>query len=472
MRLRPPLPLVAILFACAPSITSAETQQIAILHDNDLHGHLRSFCYVELSRGSDERCGVGGAARRASLIVRLRAHSKAPTALVDVGDTSTRGPLATEYEGQDEIAAMNAIGYDLAALGNNEFKLKDGVDQADAAGAQAALQRLIAQSRFPWLCANVTDARGDFIKGVKPFVVRRMGRLRVAFLGLTTLKSVRYPQTKGLTFEDPVAAAARWVPKARAEADVVIAVTHLGVAGDQDLARRTRGIDAIVGGDSHTFLYAPLHERNLDDQPVPIVQDGEFGANLGDLQLTFQRRRDRSWALVRDRGRLIPIDRRTAAKPAVAAIVERYAAPLDAVVGAAPPPAADVARRKTQTAEILAAAWRSATGADIGLEPEDAPYEVFRTPQVTRYQVHAILPFHQNVSTLELTGVELKALLQAPPKPFLGALRVTIRPDQIEESKRYSIAMVDAAAQTLGLSGARDSGRETRASLEAYLSRP
>src|SRR5581483_9400380 len=101
------------------------------LHDNDIHGHLREFCYTEVAKTKDEHCHIGGAARRATLIHRLRDNAPYPVLVVDSGDTTTRGPLATQYEGVDEIAAMNALHYDLAALGNNEFKLKDAADIHD-----------------------------------------------------------------------------------------------------------------------------------------------------------------------------------------------------------------------------------------------------------------------------------------------------------------------------------------------------
>src|SRR5581483_8312617 len=149
----------------AAGAAQAATQSLTILHDNDIHGHLRGFCYVEVAKGPEEHCGIGGAARRATLVKRLRTAAKAPTLLIDSGDTSTRGPLETQYEGLDEVAAMNAIGYDLAAIGNNEFKLEDAEDAHDAAGAQAALAKLIRQSRFPWICANATEADGSPLPG-------------------------------------------------------------------------------------------------------------------------------------------------------------------------------------------------------------------------------------------------------------------------------------------------------------------
>jgi 2',3'-cyclic-nucleotide 2'-phosphodiesterase (5'-nucleotidase family) len=462
------LALVAGL-ALSATAAAAETQTLVILHDNDLHGHLRSYCYVETGVRSTEACGVGGAARRATLIAALRRKATAPVLVIDAGDTSTRGPLATQYEGLDEVAAMNAIGYDMAAIGNNEFKLRDALDKDDAPAAQAALHRLITASKFPWLCANVTDDKGQLLDGAKPFVVRKVGRLKVAFLGLTTLKSVRYSQTKDLHFQDPVEAAAVWIPKARAEADVVIAVTHLGVDGDQRLAHQSHGLSAIVGGDSHTFLYQELNEPDLDGKPVPVVQDGEFGADLGELKLKFERTGDGPWTLVHSEDRLIPVNAAIAPNHRIAALVEHYAAPLDVRVGELPDIAPDYLGRKRQTAEVLAAAWRSATGADVGLEPEDAPYDAFRTRRVTRYQVRAILPFHEDVVTVSLTGAALQGLLAAKPRPFVGALHLTLSPEAIDPAKSYRVAMVRAVTELIGVAGAEDSGEETRDALEHYL---
>lgn len=443
------------------------TQSLTILHDNDIHGHLRSFCYVEVAKGPDEHCGVGGAARRATLIRRLRARAVHPTLLVDTGDTTTRGPLATEYEGVDEIAAMNAIGYDLAEVGNNEFKLKDAEDAHDAAGAQASLQRLIEQSRFPWICANATEADGSPLPGVKPFIVRRIGRLRVAFLGLTTGRSASYPQTKGLVITDPVAAAKVWIPRARAEADVVIALTHIGVADDQRLVHETWGIDAVVGGDSHTYLYQPIEWKNADGQVVPIVQDGEFGVRLGKFDLTFEGDRASGWRLVRYADELIAVDPSLKPDPAVARLAERYARRLDVTVGRIDTIGATPAERAALTAEALAAAWKSAAGTDVGLQPEGDLFESFRTHVVTRYQVHAIVPFHDTVWKGEISGQRLKDLL-AHPSRLGGRMHATLAADDIDPGKTYTVATTDFVAQA-AMPGGKDTGEDARQAVEAWL---
>jgi len=446
---------------------TAATQSLTILHDNDIHGHLRAFCYVEVAKGPDEHCDVGGAARRATLVRKLRAAAHAPTLLIDSGDTTTRGPLATEYEGVDEIAAMNAIGYDLAAVGNNEFKLKDAADVHDAAGAQAELARLVRHSHFPWICANASEADGSPLPGVKPYIVKRIGKLRVAFLGITTQRSQNYPQTKGLTFTDPVEAAKLWVPKARAEADVVIVVSHIGVFDDQRVARGTRGIDAIVGGDSHTYLYKLLEEKNLDGALVPIVQDGEFGVRLGVFDLAFEGDHAHGWRLTHYADRLDAVDAALKPDPAVAALVERYARPLDVVVGQLGPIGATPAERTALTAQDLAAAFKLAAGADIGLQPEGAMFEVFRTHQVTRFQVHAIVPFHDTVWKGEITGAKLKGML-AKPNALGGVAHATIATADIDPAKTYSVGTTDFVAQ-LALGGGTDTGVDARAAVEAWF---
>jgi len=155
------------------SINQPNQLILTVLHDNDLHGHLLPFAYTERGISQIEQASVGGAARRATLIRQLRAQIKNPTMLVDSGDIFTRGPLCNAYEGIADTEAMNAIGYDLAAIGNNEFKAKDAVDQNDASGAQAALLQVIKRSRFPWICANATDAKGAFGPGLS----RRSGRI-------------------------------------------------------------------------------------------------------------------------------------------------------------------------------------------------------------------------------------------------------------------------------------------------------
>jgi 2',3'-cyclic-nucleotide 2'-phosphodiesterase (5'-nucleotidase family) len=317
---------------------AGDTWQLTILHTNDLHGWMQPFDYTltnlrflksEFVDPKFAGANRGGLARRATLIAALRKEIAHPVVLIDAGDVFTRGPWQTAHMGVPEIAAYNRMGYEMLCVGNNEFK---GTGDT---GSQAVLLGLMRQSAFPWLAANVTVGdTGVPVEGLHPFIVRRYGAVRVGFLGLTAPRARDYTQTKGWRIEDPIDAAKRWVPIARKECDILIAVTHLGVDLDVQLAGKVEGIDAIVGGDSHTFLPTPKTVANPRGLDVPIVQDGAYGVCLGRLDLTFEKT-DGGWLLRKAVGVLLPVDATVKEDPEIKRLLDQWLSPSKAVDKAA-----------------------------------------------------------------------------------------------------------------------------------------
>ena len=440
---------------------------LTVLHTNDLHGHVVPFAYTEKERSPVEQPSVGGAARRATLVRQLRRQIKNPVVLVDAGDTFTRGPLTTTYEGLADVEAMNAVGYELAAIGNNEFKAKDAIEQDDAAGAQAALLQVVKRSRFPWLCANATDSRGALLEGVQPYVVREWNDVRVGFLGLTAPRSAFYPQTRGWKITDPIAAANTWIPRARAHCDVLIAVTHLGVDLDRALVAKTRGLDAVVGGDSHTFLYQAVEARNLDGARVPIVQDGEWGVNLGRFDLRFHKDDAGKWSLGGYDYRLLPVGPQLKEAPDVAAVIAPYLRPFQEVVGRLDRIGATPKERQQVVDRLLAAAMHAHSGADLAMTPEDANnQDLFHSPVVRRLDVFTVFPFRNHVVVAELTGAEI--LRQSRLKPTV----LTRDAAALQPGRTYRVAMTDFDARagfTLPTNSWKDTGVDVREAIIAYL---
>lgn len=415
---------------------------LTILHDNDLHGHLLPFAYTETGRNNLEKPSVGGAARRATLIRRLRSDIKNPTFLVDSGDIATRGPLTTRYEGIADVDAMNVIGYELAAIGNNEFKLKDGVDRFDSTGAESALLLVIKRSRFPWICANVLDCNGSPLEGVQPYVVRVFDGVRVGFLGLTTSRSQSYPQTRGWKFIDPITAAKEWVPKARKNCDILIAVTHIGVDEDTLLATQTAGIDAIIGGDSHTFLYKPLVLKNAEGKTVPVVQDGEFGVNLGRFDLNLAEDKLGHWQIASFDDKLIAVSADIKEAADVNAVLSPYVLPMGEIAGKLPSIPKNNNDRIKQTTQIIVDALKDRFNADYAFNPSGAGlFGSFRNTVITRYELCEVMPFHNNAVTATLTGDEIQKFIKADP-------RIVVAGDttKIDPAKSYKVTLVDFIA--------------------------
>jgi 2',3'-cyclic-nucleotide 2'-phosphodiesterase (5'-nucleotidase family) len=248
---------------------------------------------------------------------------------------------------------------------------------------------------------------------------------------------------------------------------VLIAVTHDGVPDDQRLVHETTGIDAVVGGDSHTYLYQPLAWKNAAGQEVPIVQDGEFGVRLGRFNLSFEGDAAHGWRLAHYDDELLPVNGGLKPDQRVAALVERYARPLDVRVGEIGKIGATPQDRLALTAQTLAEAWKAAAGTDVGLQPEGVLFEVFRTPAVTRFQVHAIVPFHDTIWKGEISGAKLQALL-AKPTLLGGMMHATIDAATIDPARTYTVATTDFVAQVV-VPGGADTHRDARDAIEAWL---
>ena len=136
--MKSPARAISILFLSLLASTTALSQQVSmtILHTNDTHGHLLPFSYPGGAEYStlEVRKNIGGIARRATLVKRLReqlGRQGIQVWLVDAGDFTDGTPFSAEYQGEADIAAMNAATYDFGALGNHEFNY--GLEFLDAA---------------------------------------------------------------------------------------------------------------------------------------------------------------------------------------------------------------------------------------------------------------------------------------------------------------------------------------------------
>jgi 2',3'-cyclic-nucleotide 2'-phosphodiesterase (5'-nucleotidase family) len=189
---------------------------------------------------------MGGVARRATMIKRIRAEADAVLLLLDAGNTLFDQPLALQSEGRVVVEAMNAMGYDAMAVG--VLDLAKGVE---------VLRQRATEARFPILSANLVS-KTDGKPILSPYTVIRRDGLRFGILGVTDPDAVNAPGVRDAAdVLDPVETVRTLLPELRSQSDVLIVLSRLGLGEDRMLARTVPGIDIIVGGKTHDLLRAP-----------------------------------------------------------------------------------------------------------------------------------------------------------------------------------------------------------------------
>ena len=262
---------LVLLCACQP-----KQHKLVILHLNDTHSH-----FEPLRSGAE--AGQGGVIERAAYIDSVRAaEGEENVLLLHAGDFSQGSSYFTQLGGDLEISTINAMRYDVVTLGNHEFD--NGIDE---------LARRLSVVDCPVVCANYDFSPFEAGKYIKPYaIVEKAGR-KIGVFGLLTdiLKVVDRNISDRLPKFDDVETAQKWADYLKNEehCDLVIALTHIGYDGesftDPVLVSKTRNIDLVVGGHSHTFLEKMEYAKNLDGKLVPIVQDGCWGLNVGQIDV-------------------------------------------------------------------------------------------------------------------------------------------------------------------------------------------
>ncbi len=273
----------AVIGAVAPEVLAAQPGPVSltILHTNDVHSRLDPF-----PADGGRNAGKGGVARRATLIQQIR-QEQANTLLFDAGDIFQGTPYFNLYNGEPEILAMNRLGYDAGTIGNHDFD-----------GGIANMNTQFAKAKFPFLIANYDFKNTPMDGQTKPFTVFRKAGVRVGVFGLGIQPKGLIPDNLygEMRYLDPVEIAADMARRLRQDekCHYVVCLSHLGyqysdqTISDRALAAKTRHIDLIIGGHTHTFLDAPVSVNNLDGQPMLVNQVGFGGINLGRIDLQFE----------------------------------------------------------------------------------------------------------------------------------------------------------------------------------------
>lgn len=297
---------------------------LTILHHNDSHGNLPKTNFV-------------GFTQLATLIKQEKLHNPGRTLLLSSGDNiqgdammyyfksaptgfaSDGTALPAELQTHPMMAVMNSLGYDAMVLGNHEYNFGKDV-----------FTSVLGQATFPLLQANVTDdgSYGLAEANIQPYVEKTLSSdINVAILGIGNHRIPNYElpsNIPGLTFTDPIAKTQELSAQLRPTNDVVIALTHIGFTEnpssvevdanvDTNLVAQTSGLDAVIGGHSHTsavsgfsaYKYLPSIVVDPDGKPVVVTQAYRYNNTLGELSIGLRPLGGGQYEVVSQTGRYI-----------------------------------------------------------------------------------------------------------------------------------------------------------------------
>ncbi|KAI9137998.1 Metallo-dependent phosphatase-like protein [Paraphysoderma sedebokerense] len=298
---------------------------LTIIHTNDIHSHLSPFSKSWEDCTDDIKDCYGGIARIKTIIDNVR--EKFPnTYLFDAGDQFQGTMFFNYYKGEVSAKYMNKFGYDLMAVGNHEFD--EGTE---------TLAKFIDQAKFPVLSANLDATKDQYLRGkIIPFTVLTKYNTRIGIIGYITPDTASTGSAgPDVKFYDPVAPVQRMVDHLRSEGiSKIICVSHNGYYQDMHLAAATSGIDAIVGGHSHTLLLNeggpgvggpyPTAVKNAKGRHTYIVQAKSFGEYVGIFQLQWDNKGN-----LKVGGRPIHVNDHISENQEISSLVKSWREPFD-----------------------------------------------------------------------------------------------------------------------------------------------
>lgn len=412
-----------IVVPAAAKAEGEEAKEIVILYTNDVH------C------GINDNIGYEGLAR---VKAAYEAAGK-EVILVDVGDSVQGGVIGTLSKGEVIVELMNAVGYDVATLGNHEFDY--GMEQ---------FNKNVSLAKFQYICCNFLNDKSEAV--LKPYTIVEKGGKKIAFVGIDTPETF-YKSTpdyfqdsegnwiysfcngnNGQELYDKVQEAVNAALEEGAE--YVIALAHLGVDAESspwtssEVIVNTTGIDVVLDGHSHSVLSGKDRVKNKEGKEVILTSTGTKLANVGILTIAADGTLstmllDNSAIMFMDAVGLLTEDNGVgeAVKAAIAKndeTVKTVVAKTSVDLTTTDPVAVDekgkpiriVRRMETNLGDLCADAYRAMGQSDIAFVNGGGIRANIPAGDITYGQIIEVHPYSNAMCVVEATGQEILDALE------------------------------------------------------------
>ena len=372
--------------------------QITLIQMNDSHAYLDLHQEVFPGPQGPVFRKVGGYARIASLVKQIRAESPGRVMFLDCGDTFYGTHPVQASKGQAMVPVLNALGIE-AMTPHWEFVY-----------GPRRFRELAGQLNFPVLAMNIYEKESGK-RMFPPYAIRELDGLKVGIIGAASNivdKTMPPSYSEGLRFELGREELPGLIEELRQDkkVDLVVMISHLGFPLDMKMLTEVPGVDVCLSGHTHNRLDKPALAGN-----TIVIQSGCHGSFLGRLDLTIS-----DGKIANCRHQLIEVAESTKPDPPMEAIIREQMVPyekeLSQVVGQT---ATDLYRftcLESTMDNLLNAAMKEHTGAQVTFSNGWRYAAPVLAGPVTLNDLYNIVPIDPPVSTTELTGAEMAAMLE------------------------------------------------------------
>ncbi len=406
---------------CALALTAGAASaefKLNVIHINDLHSRIEPINRFDSTCNAEDNAAgecFGGYARVITKINELREQLAGENVIVlDAGDQYQGSLMYTTYKGEVEAEFAEIVGFDAMAVGNHEF---DDGDQG--------LRDLTDRVSFPVISGNIDVSGSNILAGqVDNHTVLEVGGQKIGIISALAANTVETSSpSASVIFTDEIESLQADVAALEAEGvTMIIALNHVGVNMDMAIAEAVDGIDAVVGGHSHTLFSnteegAMAYPTMVGD--VPVVQAYAYSKYVGHLELTF----DDDGNVTAVGGDTILLDASVAEDEAAVARIAELAGPIEEmktrVIGASAE-AIEGSREVCRAMEcpmgnLVADAMLARVadqGVQIAIQNGGGIRASIDAGEVTMGEVLTVLPFQNTLSTFEVTGEAVLAALE------------------------------------------------------------
>ena len=376
------LSISIFIFSCSKEndttipIQENTLKKLTIFHINDQHGQINNFAKIK--------------------DIVTKAKTETNVLLVCSGDIFSGNPVVDNHpeKGFPMIDLMNKTGFDISVIGNHEFDY-----------GEAILKDRFNQSQFNWICANV-EMDNSGIPEPDEYKTITVNNVKVTFLGLVetngkedaVIPSTHPWRVQNLTFEKYQNVISNYAQLKETEnADLYIALTHLGESTDYKIANNYPYFDLIIGGHSHTKVDTKINE-------IPIYQAGSNLNYLGKIELEIEDKK-----IQKSTYSLINLNTYQNYDSTLKDVIDAYnqSANLGQVIGYA-----SAYHNRSSVGSFYTDALRTQMNVDITFQNTGGVRSDLDEGDILKSEIYSIDPFNNGSVTYTMTVGEIKNFLK------------------------------------------------------------